>query len=137
MGFQIDFISAKGHFYSKKLNRKVVFRFIAPGNYRKSEQAFPVLLMNDGQDYQNMKLEKTLTEAFGDKTLNPFCYVGIECNDNRMNEYGTASTSDFKDRGNKAAVYTAFIIEEFIPFLKSEFKLSKNHMDWHLRNLNY
>ena len=130
MNFQIDFISAKGHFYSKKLNRKVVFRFIAPGNYRKSEKPFPVLLMNDGQDYQNMKLEKRLTEAFADKTLNPFCYVGIECNDNRINEYGTASTPDFKDRGNKAAVYSSFVIEEFIPFLKSEFKLSENHIDW-------
>jgi len=130
MGFQLDFISAKGYFYSKNLNRKVVFRFVAPGNYRKSESSFPVLLMNDGQDYQAMKLENILTQAFSDKGLAPFCYVGIECNDNRINEYGTAGIPDFKNRGNKAAAYAKFILEEFIPFLKTEFKLSKHHADW-------
>ncbi len=130
MGFQIDFISAKGDFFSNKLNRNIVFRFVAPGNYRKSDEPFPVLLMNDGQDYQAMNLENTLTEAFSNISLKPFCYVGIECNDNRINEYGTASTPDFKNRGNKAAAYSKFILEEFIPFLKTEFKLSKDHTDW-------
>ncbi len=130
MGFQINFISAKGSFFSKNLNRKVSFRFVAPGNYRKSKQPFPVLLMNDGQDYQAMKLETTLTKAFSDNTLMPFCYVGIECNENRINEYGTANTPDFKNRGNKAALYSKFIIDEFIPFLKTEFKLSKEQTDW-------
>ncbi|MFD0799630.1 alpha/beta hydrolase [Maribacter chungangensis] len=130
MGFQIDFISAKGSFFSKNLNRKVVFRFVAPGNYRQSERPFPVLLMNDGQDYAAMNLEKTLTEAFDDKDIKPFCYVGISCNDNRINEYGTAGIPDFKNRGNKAKEYSKFIIEEFIPFLKLEFKLSKKQADW-------
>lgn len=130
MEFRIDFISAKGCFFSKKLERKVAFRFVAPGNYRKSEVPFPVLLMNDGQDYQNMNLEQTLTNAFKDKGLKPFCYIGIECSEDRINEYGTSSTSDFKKRGNKAHLYTKFIIEEFIPFLKNEFKLSKNNLDW-------
>lgn len=130
MGFKIDFISAKGSFFSKNLNRKVIFRFVAPGNYRKSEQPFPVLLMNDGQDYQAMGLEKTLTQAFSDATITPFCYVGISCNEDRLNEYGTSSIPDFKNRGNKAMQYSKFIIEEFIPFLKLEFKLSKNPADW-------
>jgi len=130
MRFQIDFISAKGSFYSKSLNRKVVFRFVAPGNYRKSSHAFPVLLMNDGQDYQAMKLDETLTQAFANTAIKPFCYVGISCNDNRLNEYGTSGTPDFKNRGNKAMQYSKFIIEEFIPFLKSEFKLSNRQADW-------
>lgn len=130
MGFQIDYISAKGSFFSKNLNRKVVFRFLAPGNYRKSEHPFPVLLMNDGQDYQAMNLEKTLTEVFSDATIKPFCYIGISCNENRINEYGTSSTPDFKNRGHKAAQYSKFIISEFIPFLKTEFKLSEKQADW-------
>lgn len=130
MGFQIDFISAKGSFFSKNLNRKVVFRFVAPGNYRKSEYPFPVLLMNDGQDYLAMNLEKTLTAAYSDTTIKPFCYVGISCNENRMNEYGTSDAPDFKNRGNKATQYSKFIIDEFIPFLKTEFKLSKKQTDW-------
>lgn len=106
------------------------FRFVAPGNYRKSKASFPVLLMNDGQDYQAIKLEKTLVEAFTNTCIKPFCYVGISCNDNRICEYGTSSTPDFKNRGNKAANYSKFIIEEFIPFLKSAFRLSKKPADW-------
>ena len=130
MGFQIDFISAKGHFLSKNLNRKVQFRFVAPGNYKKSEATFPVLLMNDGQDYRAMSLEKTLTQSFADNTLRPFCYVGISCNEDRMNEYGISGIPDFKNRGKRAASYTKFIVEEFIPFLKHEFSVSDNQADW-------
>jgi enterochelin esterase-like enzyme len=130
MGFQIDFISAKGHFFSKNLNRKVQFRFVAPGNYKKSETSFPLLLMNDGQDYQAMGLEKTLSRAFADRTLRPFCYVGISCNEDRMNEYGVSGVPDFKNRGKRAASYSKFIIEEFIPFLKEEFNVSHNHQEW-------
>ncbi|MGB3152817.1 MAG: alpha/beta hydrolase-fold protein [Maribacter sp.] len=130
MGFQINFISAKGHFYSKNLSRKVFFRFVAPGNYRKSNEPFPVLLMNDGQDYEAMKLEKTLTNAFTDATKKPFCYVGIDCNEDRMNEYGTSSTVDYKNRGKRALSYSKFIIEEFVPFLKAEFSVSDSNKDW-------
>lgn len=130
MDFQIDFISAKGHFFSKNLNRKVLFRFVAPGNYKRSNAPFPVLLMNDGQDYGAMNLEKTLIQAFADKNLNSFCYVGIDCNADRMNEYGISSSPDFKNRGKRALSYSKFIIEEFIPFLKAEFTLSENHQDW-------
>ena len=74
--------------------------------------------MNDGQDYQEMGLEKTLIRAFTDTTLRPFCYVGIACNEDRMNEYGISGIPDFKNRGKRALSYTKFIIEEFIPFPK-------------------
>lgn len=130
MQFQIDFISAKGHFFSKNLDRKVKFRFMAPSNYWKSTEKFPVLLMNDGQDFVSMNLEETLSRAFSLQTIRPFIYMGIECNENRIHEYGTASTADFKGRGGRAYEYSKFIIEEFIPFLKSEFKVTTIGKDW-------
>ncbi len=130
MTYKIDFINVRGCFFSKKLDRNVKFRFTAPDCYTKSKDLFPVLLMNDGQDYHNMNLEDTLSEAFADKNLKKFCYVGISCNENRINEYGTASTADFKNRGNKAKAYNEFIIEEFMPFLKEEFKVTKDQSDW-------
>ena len=130
MDFQVDFISAKGHFLSKNLNRKVLFRFVAKGNYKKSNTSFPVLLMNDGQDYQAMNLEKTLVQAFSDTEVKPFCYVGIDCNEDRMNEYGVSGIPDFKNRGKRATSYSKFIVQEFIPFLKEEFDVSQNHKEW-------
>ncbi len=130
MSFHIDFVSAKGTFFSENLKRQVKFRFVAPANYFKAAVRFPVMLMNDGQDFESMHLEDTLTKAFLDKNIAPFIYVGIECNDDRVHEYGTASLPDFKGRGSKAAAYSKFIISEFIPFLKTEFKASQNGNDW-------
>jgi len=130
MRFQIDFISAKGHFFSEYLDRKVKFRFVAPPNYWKATEKFPVLLMNDGQDFTAMNLEETLSKAFSFQTLKPFIYIGIECNEDRMHEYGIASTADFKGRGGRAYEYSKFIIEEFIPFLKIEFKVTTAGEDW-------
>lgn len=130
MNFEIDFISAKGQFFSTFLKRKVAFRLVAPPSYTKAEHKFPVLLMNDGQDYTNMHLEKILTTAFSAKNIIPFVYVGIEANENRVQEYGTSVSEDFKGRGSKANDYSDFIIKEFIPFLQQEFKTSINGLDW-------
>lgn len=130
MRFQIECISLKGSIVSKHLDRKVKFRLEAPPNYKDSKQTFPVLLMNDGQDFLKMNLEKSLTQAYASPTIVPFIYVGIECNEDRLQEYGTASSADFKGRGDKALKYSKFILEEMIPFLKSEFKVSKSPQEW-------
>lgn len=130
MDFSIDFISLKGSIFSKYLGRKVKFRLMAPGNYRSADKRFPVLLMNDGQDFKDMGLEKSILNSYLNKETKRFVYVGIETNENRLHEYGTASSGDFKGRGKKAVNYSKFIIDEFIPFLKGEFKVSHNGMDW-------
>ncbi|RPD94386.1 esterase family protein [Aureibaculum marinum] len=130
MTFSIDYISLKGNFFSKNLNRQVKFRLMAPGNYRIAENRFPVLLMNDGQDFNAMGLENTISKCYLDKNIRPFVYIGIETNEHRINEYGTAVSGDFKGRGKKALHYSKFIIEEFIPFLKGEFKVSYDGKQW-------
>ena len=86
--------------------------------------------MNDGQDYNAMQLERSLSQAFSSTAHRPFVYVGISCNENRIHEYGTAATADFKGRGGQASAYSRFIIDEFIPFLQNEFTVSKNGKDW-------
>ena len=130
MAFEIDFISLKGSFLSRHLGRKVAFRWVAPPGYNAAPGTFPVLLMNDGQDYTSLQLEKTLSAAFGNNALKPFVYVGIEANEHRMQEYGTASSADFKGRGARAGAYCKFIMQEFIPFLKKEFKVTRDTGDW-------
>ena len=130
MIFNVDHISLRGSFSSRFLHRKVHFRLIAPPSFRKGEKDFPVLLMNDGQDYTAMGLEKILTEAYGNKDTVSFLYVGLETDQNRMHEYGTASSADFKGRGEKAGLYSRFVTEEFIPFLKNEFRASPHKEAW-------
>lgn len=130
MQFQIHTITIKGSFYSNSLERLVNFRFVAPSNYWLAQKGFSVLLMNDGQDYDALRLEQTLTKKFLSTTVIPFVYIGIDCNENRIHEYGTAGTADFKGRGGQANKYSKCIIDEFVPFLKKEFKVSKHGMDW-------
>lgn len=110
--------------YSHHLKRNVRFRWMAPGGYRESESPLGLLLMNDGQDFEPLKLDKTLAMAFEDSQSKPFLYVGIETNVRRIQEYGIASSADFKGRGSRAADYTRFIILELLPFLEEAFNLS-------------
>jgi enterochelin esterase-like enzyme len=86
--------------------------------------------MNDGQDYAALGLEKIISEAYRDKGMIPFLYVGLETDHHRMHDYGTACTADYKGRGEKAGLYSRFIIEELIPFLKKEYRASPQNKDW-------
>ena len=130
MAYEVEFICFRASLYSTHLKRKVRFRWVAPPSYQESDEQLPVLLMNDGQDYTAMQLEKTLADSFASKAIRPFVYIGIETNVHRIQEYGTASSEDFKGRGRKAGAYTRFIMEEFLPMLRKEFRLSPHPEDW-------
>lgn len=130
MQFETNLLMLKGSLFSRNLERKVFFRWAAPGNYKTTQKPFPVLLMNDGQDYLGMNMEQTLINSYSDKRIQPFIYVGIETNKNRIHDYGTISTADFKGRGANAFRYSKFIMEELMPFLKSEFNTSRQPGDW-------
>jgi enterochelin esterase-like enzyme len=57
-----------------------------------------------------------------DKIL-PLLCIGIHCGPDRKNEYGTAGILDYKGQGAKAALYTRFIFEELLPFIRSEYSI--------------
>ena len=80
--------------------------------------------------YSFLILVCLLSNAYSNNKKQEFIYIGIEANENRIKEYGTSSSADFKGRGSNAKLYSQFITEEFIPFLQTEFKVSKNGHDW-------
>lgn len=123
-------VTAKEKIFSKHLHREVTYRWAAPADYETSGKQYPVLLMNDGQDFEKMKLAQTLEKSFSSKNTAPFIYIGLETNENRMHEYGLSHSPDFKGRGAKARKYTDFVLTEFLPFVKSKFPLSQNGIDW-------
>jgi predicted alpha/beta superfamily hydrolase len=49
--------------------------------------------------------------------------VGIHCAPDRKNEYGTANILDYKGRGAKAALFTKFVMDELIPYIRKTFKI--------------
>lgn len=119
-----------GKITSNYLGREVTYRWVAPLNYETSGVDYPVLLMNDGQDFKKMRLRETISTALTSKNTKPFIYVGIETNERRMQEYGVAAAADYRGRGAQAKEYSQFIIKEFLPFLKEKFPLSQNAADW-------
>jgi enterochelin esterase-like enzyme len=57
-------------------------------------------------------------------TIDPIMAIGIHCGADRMMEYGTVCSADFKGRGAKAGLYNKFIFDELLPFIRSEFNIS-------------
>ncbi|WP_394996698.1 alpha/beta hydrolase-fold protein, partial [Emticicia sp.] len=102
---------------SKFLKREVIYDLILPPNYENISQKLKVLYMNDGQDKESLKIEKTLNKLYRANEIEPIVFVTIHANESgtppdRMKEYGTAAMPDYKNRGNLAHQYNDFIINE-------------------------
>ena len=82
-----------------------------------------LLLINDGQDLRTMKFENILDDLNKKKSIEPLFCVGIHCSPERKNEYGTAKILDYKGRGAKASLYTRFIMEELLPYLRETYSI--------------
>lgn len=108
---------------SDYLGRGVRVDIFTPPQYLTEKKAFfPIVLFNDGQDMTTLGMHATLTDLFLHDKVKPFITVGIHCSDDRINEYGTQSQPDYKGRGAKAKPYNDFIMNELLPFLRSEYR---------------
>jgi iron(III)-enterobactin esterase len=116
---------------SKYLERGVKVDVFLPPQYgNDKKQRYPVVYFNDGQDMLALRMFETLSRLYTDGTsrdnregvLGYTIVVAMYCNENRINEYGTARQSDYKNRGNKARSYNNFVVHELIPYIQGEFQ---------------
>lgn len=113
------------HFQSFALGREVEFDVYLPPDYHLSTgRHYPLVLFNDGQDLPRMGFSKILERLFFKKQIPTLVAVGVYASGERMREYGTARQPDYKGRGDKAAQYRNFILEELLPYLHGRFRLS-------------
>lgn len=82
-----------------------------------------LLLINDGQDLRTMHFEDILDDLLADNLIQPVFCVGMHCSTDRKNEYGTANILDYKGRGAKAYLYTRFIMEELLPYIRKTYNV--------------
>lgn len=80
-----------------------------------------LLLINDGQDLVTMGFENILDRLVAEDHVQPIFCVGLHCAPDRKNEYGTATILDYKGRGAKAFLYTRFIFQELLPFIRKSY----------------
>lgn len=109
--------------YSRHLQKHLkltIFSTPIPGD--KSE--LNLLLLNDGQDAVQLHLKETLKDLVNKKAIQPLVIVAIHTGD-RQQEYGVAGYPDFKNRGNRADKYAAFIDNELYAYVKKKVGVRK------------
>ena len=82
-----------------------------------------LLLINDGQDLLTMPFDVMLDELMGRGDIEPVMCVGIHCGPERKMEYGTGYSADYKGRGAKAGLYTKFVFDELLPFIRKKYSM--------------
>ena len=110
-------------FKSTALNRLVNADLIMPKNLEKNK-AYPLLILNDGQDMVPMKMKEILGQVWEKRVSRPFILIAPHTN-NRLNEYGVAYHPDFKQRGKLASNYSKFITEELIDQIKMQLNINE------------
>ncbi|MEJ7556771.1 MAG: alpha/beta hydrolase-fold protein [Pedobacter sp.] len=97
--------------YLKRTVEIVVFR---PENLLGNEK-LNLLLMNDGQDANELEIQETLTDLYSEGKVAPIAVVAIKASEDRLKEYGVAGRPDFQARGDKAEAYNNFMVKELFP----------------------
>lgn len=105
---------------STYLEREVKMDIFLPPSESGTEPC-SLLLINDGQNMEELGLAGILEELYSARAIRPLLCVAIHAGPDRKMEYGTAGIPDYKERGAKASDYTRFIFEELIPFVRLEF----------------
>jgi enterochelin esterase-like enzyme len=108
---------------SEYLERDVIIDIYLPAILPEQGQ-LSLLMINDGQDLVKMPFDELLDELIGKGIIQPIACVGIHCGPERKMEYGTAYSPDYKGRGTKAGLYTKFIFDELIPFIRKDLQYS-------------
>ncbi|MFD1257410.1 alpha/beta hydrolase [Mucilaginibacter terrae] len=101
---------------SALLNREVTYTIYLP----ESTTPQSLLLLNDGQDAEALQLKATLEQQYERYGIDALMVVAIHAGEERIQEYGVAGKPDFKQRGDKAGLYSQFITEELLPAVYKE-----------------
>ena len=113
----------KDSVYSRHLKKKielVIIRTPVP----KDKNSYNLLLLNDGQDIEQLRVTQIMDSLLGKKLLKPLVVVAIKTFD-RMREYGVAGYPDYKKNGSAAEKYAEFVDYELIPFIKKKSGVKK------------
>ena len=102
------------------LKREVKVDFYLPQNVPDPSQ-MTLLLINDGQDMEKMGFESILEKLYSQQLIEPILCVAMHCSPNRKMEYGIAGHPDYLGRGANADLYTSFVFEELLPFVRKKY----------------
>ena len=106
----------KDSVYSRHLQKHVDLEILStpiPDN----KSSYNLLLLNDGQDIENLRVKTIIDSLYKKKLISPLVVVAINAY-NREDEYGISGYVGYKKSGTSAAKYSAFVDDELIPFIR-------------------
>lgn len=106
----------KDSVYSRHLQKHIDLTIISTP-VPEEKNSFNLLLLNDGQDIEKLRVKKMIDSLYKKNLLQPLLVVAITAPE-RMDDYGVAGYPDYKNRGASAEKYAAFIDDELYPFIK-------------------
>jgi enterochelin esterase-like enzyme len=106
--------------HSEYLERAVTINIYLPSKIQYLDQV-SLVLFNDGQDLIKMSFDEIFSDLLTSGSIEPIVCVGIHCGPERKMEYGTAYSADFNGRGAKAGLYSKFIFDELLPFIRKKY----------------
>lgn len=110
-------------FFSAALRHRVKIEVILPPWYDETPQfRFQLLIMNDGQSLQQVKMKEALLQLYTDHKIPPLIVCGVHAH-HRLQEYGVSGMPDYKKRGEKAMKYSRFVVNELLPLLRKNFRV--------------
>lgn len=109
-------------FHSAILNNDRRVDIFLPPDYNASTARYKTLYMNDGADTYTYNLNKLLGQLYASNQLEKIIVVAIFNTPSRLSEYGVAGKPDSKGRGDRADLYSRFILEEMLPYVKKNYR---------------
>jgi enterochelin esterase-like enzyme len=108
----------KDEIYSRHLQEHIKLTIIStPVPNDKGD--FNLLLLNDGQDVEQLRVKEVVDSLYKKKLIQPLVVVAIDAVD-RMQEYGVAGFPDYHGNGASAGKYSNFIVNELLPYVKKQ-----------------
>ena len=109
--------------YTNLLQRDVdVELFLPPGCEKVTEKKYPLLILNDGQDSEAVKVKDTVEKLTAENAIPEIIVVGVKAGD-RMQEYGVSGKADYLKRGKKTKAYERYMLTELLPYLMYQYPI--------------
>ncbi len=102
--------------YSRHLQKQMELVIIStPVPSDKSD--FNLLILNDGQDFEKLRVKTIVDSLWKKKLIKPLLVVGIKTTQ-RNDVYGVVGIPDYQNNGHSAEKYANFINNELLAYVK-------------------
>lgn len=118
LGYREEKISA----YSNLLKRDVTVNVLIPADTSDGPQKYPLLLLNDGQDMDKLRVKTTIEKLVEEGRIKNLVVAGVVAGD-RLQEYGVTTQHDYLKRGKLTKAYAKYIATELIPYLLYQYPI--------------